>query len=210
MKISKLVSGLFAVAGTILLVGSVFVCFAALSSPAKAVKPTQEANALAQKVLKALDEGDFNAVEGCLYGSPALGLDREPATAEGKRLWDAYRDSIAVTTDEYCYGEGTSIYQTAQVTAMDIGKTLSGMDQRAGALLKQRLDAQEDSFAFLGEDGQISQTLRDEMRMQALQEALAEPETVTRQITFQLIGQDGTWWILPDQALLDILFGGLN
>ena len=210
MKISKLVSGLLAVAGTILLVGSVFVCFAALSSPAKAVKPTQEANALAQKVLKALDEGDFDAVEGCLYGSPALGLDREPATAEGKRLWDAYRDSIAVTTDEYCYGEGTSIYQTAQVTAMDIGKTLSGMDQRAGALLKQRLDAQEDSFAFLGEDGQISQTLRDEMRMQALQEALAEPETVTRQITFQLIGQDGTWWILPDQALLDILSGGLN
>ena len=41
-------------------------------------------------------------------------------------------------------------------------------------------------------------------------EALAEPETMTAQITFQLIEQDGQWWVLPDQALLDVLSGGRN
>ena len=64
MKISKLASAVFAVVGTVLLTGSIIASFAALSIPAKAVKPTQEANRLAQKVLGALDDGDFSAVEG--------------------------------------------------------------------------------------------------------------------------------------------------
>ena len=210
MKISKLASAVFSAAGTVLLVGSIVLSYAALGRPAPAVKPTEEANACARTVLRALDDGDFSAVEGCLYGKPSLGLEREPATAEGNRIWDAYRDSITVITDEACFGEGTNIYQTAQVTAMDISETLSRMDRRAGELLKQKLDEQEDHFALLDEDGQIPQTLRDTLRAQAFEEALADPETVTTQITFQLIEKDGTWWVVPDQAMLDVLSGGLN
>lgn len=210
MKVSKLASAVFAVVGTVLLVGPIVTGFAALNSPTRAVKPTQEANVCAQSVLRALDDGDLSKVGEYLYGKPSLGLDREPATTEGKQLWDAYRDSIAVTTDENCYGEGTNIYQTAQVTHMDIAQTLSGLDRRAGELLKETLDAQEDPAALLGEDGQIPEKLRQELRTQALRDALAEPKTVTAQITFQLIEQDGQWWALPDQAMLDILSGGLG
>ena len=210
MKISKLASAVFSAAGTVLLVGSIVLSYAALGRPAQAVKPTEEANACARNVLSALDDGDFSEVEGCLYGKPSLGLEREPATAEGNRIWDAYRDSITVITDEACFGEGTNIYQTAQVPAMDSSETLSRMDRRAGELLKQKLDEQEDHFALLDEDGQIPQTLRDTLRAQAFEEALADPETVTTQITFQLIEKDGTWWVVPDQAMLDVLSGGLN
>lgn len=210
MKISKLASAVFAVVGTVLLVGSVVMSFVALSKPAKAVKPTEEANACAQSVLSALDEGDFDDVVGYLYGKPSLGLDREPATAEGKQIWNAYRDSITVTTEERCCGEGTSIYQTAQVTAMDIPATLSRLDKRAGELLKQRIDAAEDSALLLDENGEVPQTLKDEIRGQALTQVLSEAKTVTTQITFQLIEKDGQWWALPDQAMLDILSGGVN
>lgn len=210
MKISKLASAVFAVVGTVLLVGSIAASFVALNSPTRAVKPTQEAKDFAQSVLSALDGGDFTAVEGYLYGKPTLGIDREPATTEGRELWNAYRGSIAVTTEENCYGEGTNIYQTAQVTYLDIPQTLSQLDKRAGELLKEKLDAQEDPAALLGEDGQIPEKLREELRTQALREALAEPETVTAQITFQLIEQEGQWWALPDQAMLDILSGGLR
>lgn len=210
MKISKLASAVFAVVGTVLLVGSIAASFVALNSPTRAVKPTQEAKDFAQSVLSALDGGDFTAVEGYLYGKPTLGIDREPATTEGRELWNAYRGSIAVTTEEKCYGEGTNIYQTAQVTYLDIPQTLSQLDKRAGELLKEKLDAQEDPAALLGEDGQIPEKLREELRTQALREALAEPETVTAQITFQLIEKDTQWWVLPDQAMLDILSGGLR
>ena len=144
------------------------------------------------------------------YGAPALGLDREPATAEGKQIWNAYRDSIAVTTDGYCYGEGTNIYQTAKVTAMDITGTLSQWDKGAGELLKQKIDAAEDPAVLLDEGGDVPQTLKDELRGQALTQALADAKTVTTQITFQLIERDGQWWAVPDQAMLDVLSGGLH
>lgn len=210
MKISKLASAMFFAAGTVLLVGSVVMSFAALSRPAKAVKPTQEANACAQSVLRALDDGDLSKVEEYFYGKPTLGLEREPATAEGKQIWNAYRDSIAVTTDGYCYGEGTNIYQTAKVTAMDITGTLSQWDKGAGELLKQKIDAAEDPAALLDEGGDVPQTLKDELRGQALTQALADAKTVTTQITFQLIEKDGQWWAVPDQAMLDVLSGGLH
>lgn len=210
MKISKLASAMFFAAGTVLLVGSVVMSFAALSRPAKAVKPTQEANACAQSVLRALDDGDLSKVEEYFYGKPTLGLEREPATAEGKQIWNAYRDSIAVTTDGYCYGEGTNIYQTAKVTAMDITGTLSQWDKGAGELLKQKIDAAEDPAVLLDEGGDVPRTLKDELRGQALTQALADAKTVTTQITFQLIEKDGQWWAVPDQAMLDVLSGGLN
>ena len=41
---SKLASAVFAFVGTVLLVGSIVTSFAALYKPAKAVKPTREAN----------------------------------------------------------------------------------------------------------------------------------------------------------------------
>ena len=210
MKISKLASAMFFAAGTVLLVGSVVMSFAALCRPAKAVKPTQEANACAQSVLRALDDGDLSKVEEYFYGKPTLGLEREPATAEGKQIWNAYRDSIAVTTDGYCYGEGTNIYQTAKVTAMDITGTLSQWDKGAGELLKQKIDAAEDPAVLLDEGGDVPQTLKDELRGQALTQALVDAKTVTTQITFQLIEKDGQWWAVPDQAMLDVLSGGLH
>ena len=210
MKISKLASAMFFAAGTVLLVGSVVMSFAALSRPAKAVKPTQEANACAQSVIRALDDGDLSKVEEYFYGKPTLGLEREPATAEGKQIWNAYRDSITVTTDGYCYGEGTNIYQTAKVTAMDITGTLSQWDKGAGELLKQKIDAAEDPAVLLDEGGDVPQTLKDELCAQALTQVLADAKTVTTRITFQLMEQDGQWWVLPDQAMLDVLSGAVK
>lgn len=210
MKISKLASAVFAVVGTVLLVGSVVMSFVALGRPTTAVEPTREANDFAQSVLSALNDGDWAKVADCFYGEPSLGLGREPATEEGKQIWNAYWDSIAVTTDETCYGEGANIYQTAQVTVLDIGEALSRLDGEAAALLNQKVETAEDPAAVLDENGAVPQTLKDEIRGQALTQVLADAKTVTSQITFQIIEKDGQWWVLPDQAMLDVLSGGLK
>ena len=210
MKISKLASAVFAVAGTVLLIGSVVMSFVALGRPTTAVEPSQEANDFAQSVLSALDHGDLSQVGTYFYGTPALGLDREPATAEGKQIWSAYRDSIAVTADETCYGEGTNIYQTGQVTALDMVEALSRLDGEAAALLSKRLETAEDPAALPDENGEVPQALKDELRAQALTQVLTDAKTVTTRITFQLVEQDGQWWVLPDQAMLDVLSGAVK
>ena len=210
MRISKLASAVFAVVGTVLLVGSVVMSFVALGRPTTAVEPTREANDVAQSVLSALDHGDLSKVGTYFYGAPALGLDREPATAEGKQIWNAYRDSITVSADEGCCAEGTTIHQTAQVTALDINETLSRLDEEAAALLNQKVETAEDPAALLDENGEVPQTLKDELCAQALTQVLADAKTVTTQITFQLMEQDGQWWVLPDQAMLDVLSGAVK
>lgn len=210
MRISKLASAVFAVAGTVLLIGSVVMSFVALGRPTTAVEPTREANDVAQSVLSALDHGDLSNVGTYFYGAPALGLDREPATAEGKQIWNAYRDSIKVTADEGCDAEGTTIYQTAQVTALDMSEALSRLDEEVAALLNERLETAEDPAALLDENGEVPQTLKDELRAQALTQVLADAKAVTTQITFQLMEKDGQWWVLPDQAMLDVLSGAVK
>lgn len=210
MKISKLASGLFAAVGSALLVGSVVLCFVGLNQPSRGIQPPEEAAACADAVLEAVGSGDFDRAAKLLYGQPELDLEREPVTTEGKQLWNAYRDSIAVITDESCYGEGTNIYQTAQVTTMDITGTLAQLENRASGLLKQKLESAEDPAALLDGNGEVQKTLKDEIRTQALTQVLSDAKTVTTQITFQLIEKDGQWWALPDQALLDILSGGLG
>ena len=211
MKLSKLASAVFAVMGTVLLVGSIGLCMVSWSRPFAGIQPPDGAKDCAQAVLEALDSGDFSAAAQRFSGQPDLGLDREPAAAEGKQLWDAYRASVVVETADGCYSTGTEIYQDAAVTAMDLTAVMAQLNSRAAELLKQKLEEAEDPNAILGEAGEVPQQLRDEVRTQALTEALnGSAKTVTRNITLKLVQQDGRWWAVPDTALLEVLSAGLG
>lgn len=211
MKLSKLASAVFAVLGTVLLVGSIGLCMVSWSRPVSGIQPPEGAEECARAVLEVLDNGDFFAAAEYFAGQPELGLDQEPATPGGKQLWDAYRASVVVEAADGCYSSGTEIYQDAAVTAMDLTAVMAQLNSRAAELLKQRLEAAEDPAAILGEAGEVSQQLRDEVRTQALTEALADrAKTVTRNVTLKLVQQDGQWWVLPDAALLEVLSAGLG
>ena len=96
------------------------------------------------------------------------------------------------------------------MTTIDLSAVAAQLDSRAAALLSQMLAEAEDPAQLLDENREIPQNLKDQTLAQALTEALAAPDTVTRQVTLKLVQQDGQWWALPDAALLDVLSGGLN
>lgn len=211
MKISKLAALAFAAVGTVLLVGSIVLCFVGLNQPSKGIQPPEEAAACADGVLEAVGSGDFDRAAKLLYGQPELGLDREPASAAGQQLWQAYRGSVSVTSEAGCYSEGSEIYRTAEITAMDVSAVMSQLGSRAAELLRNKLEEAEDPAGLLDESGQVPQSMKEELLTQALRELLAEsPQTVTRQVTLKLVQQDGQWRAVPDQALLDLLSGGLG
>ena len=211
MKLSKLAAGLFAALGTVLLIGSVVLCLIAQGGSDQTVPPPEAAKRCAQEALDAVGSGDLAEVSKYLYGQPSLGMDREPETAEGKQLWDAYRDSICVESVEDCYGKDDEFFQKAVITALDIPGVLKQCRSRAAGLLQQRLEEAEDPAQLLEEDGSVPESLRKEMLAQALAEVLAEKEpTVTREVTLKLVDQDGQWWAVPDKALLEVLSGGLD
>lgn len=211
MKLSKLAAGLFAALGTVLLVGSVAMCMIGQAEPSQSIQPPEDAKRCAQEVLDAIDDGDLNGAGRCLYGQPELGLEREPETAAGRRLWNAYRDSLFVEAADGCYTKGYEIFRDAAVTALDIPGVLERQSSRAAALLKEKLEQAEDPAQLLTEDGSVPEVLREDMLTQALTEVLTEQEpTVTRKVTLKLVNQGGQWWVVPDAALLEVLSGGLD
>ena len=211
MKLSKLAAGLFAAAGIILLAGSIVLCLTSWNRSAASLQPPEAAQACAEAVMEAVDSGDFAAAAKFLYGQPDLGVDREPAQEAGKLLWQAYRDSISVEFQGDCYGAESDFYRDARVTALDIAGVTAQLDSRASGLLQQRLESAEDPEQVLGENQEVPQALKEEILMQALNEALAQAEnTVTRDVTLKLVNRDGQWGAVPDKALLEILSGGLN
>lgn len=210
MKLRKIAAGLFAVLGSVLLVGSVAACLWGADQPSAPAAQPQEANRCARELLDALDAGDFVRAQDCLYGQPDLGLDREPDSQAGKTLWQAYRDSVTVNSDGTCYGSGTDICLDVEVTALDISAALGQLDGTAAEILKQTLESAQNPAELLNEDGTIPETLRQQALSQALTRVIREGKSLTRRTTLKLVNQDGRWQVVPDGTLLEILSGGLK
>ena len=80
--------------------------------------------------------------------------------------------------------------------------------QRAKALLEAKAAAAEDKTEIYNEDNSYRNELVDQALNDAVTQALSEDaQTVTRDVTLGLIYQDGAWWVVPDQALLQIISG---
>lgn len=210
MKLGKIAAAVLAVAGSLLLVGSVIGCLSAVNKAATPVPQPEGVREFALEFLDTLDKGDFSGVEKCLYGSPDFGLEKEPDTESGRQLWQAYRDSVDVEYSDYCYSEGTNIYQSAKVTTLDLSAAMGKLNSTAAEILKTTLETAEDPTALLNEDGTIPDTLRQLALSQALTQVLAEGTTVTREMNVRLVKEDGQWRVVPDGALLAVLSAGLN
>ncbi len=210
MKLRKIAAGLLAAAGSLLMIGAVVACLGAVNKAATPVPQPEGVGEFAQEFLDTLDKGDFSGAAKCLYGSPDLGLDKEPATESGKQLWQAYRDSVSVEYSDYCYSEGTNLYQSAKVTALDLSAALAKLGGTAAKLLKNTLETAEDPTTLLNEDGTIPDALRQQALSQALTQVLEEGTTVTREMKVRLVKQDGQWRVVPDGALLAVLSAGLS
>ena len=91
---------------------------------------------------------------------------------------------------------------------VDVSGVTAAVPQRAKALLEAKAAAAEDKTEIYNEDNSYRNELVDQALNDAVTQALSEDaQTVTRDVTLGLIYQDGAWWVVPDQALLQIISG---
>ena len=179
MKGSKILSAVFGVLGILLMVA---VSIASRNAQPRMLESPEAASAQAQHMMDALCAGDYATAQSCIYGQPDLGAG-EPEDAVSKLLWDAFTDSLSYEFTGLCRVTDTGFARDATVTCLDVSGVTAAVPQRAKALLDQALN-------------------------DAVTQALSEDaQTVTRDVTLGLIYQDGAWWVVPDQALLQIISG---
>lgn len=210
MKLAKFFSFIFAVLGTVLLIASVGLCLLSLNAPVHMAEVPAGAAACSEALREAVNDGDFGGIGAVIYGQPDLGVERLPETAEGELIWDAFQFSLSMEFRGECYATDTGLARDAVITALDIPSVTEKLGQRAHALLTTRVENAEDMAELYDNTNNFREELVAEVMELALEQGLRQDShTVTREVTLTLVNRDGKWWILPDQALLTALSGGL-
>ena len=207
---TKVTSGIFGILGAAVLVLTAVIALSALNASPVMVEAPAEAGQTARDLMEAVCTGDDAAMEQLLYGNPDLGIAQEPADAVGVMLWQAYVESLQYQMDGDCYATDTGLSQNVTVTALDIHAVTEGLGETAEALLEQRVENSRDIDAIYDENNEYRQEFVLEVLEDAAGQVLQKDAAYKEySLTLELVFRDGRWWVVADQALLNILSGGV-
>lgn len=211
MRSAKLFSALFAVLAVLLLAAAVLLSFQSLDADTKLLGSADAADARAEALMEAICQGDYSAAGSMLYGQPELDTEGEASSEFSTLLWEAYVSSISYEFTGDCYTSGTGTARDVTITALDISGIMPPLKERYQALLKQRVLAADDDSVIYDDSGSYLEDFVMEVLCDAAAEVLAEGEYLTsRDITLTLVCQNGQWWVMPEQKLMNVLSGGMT
>lgn len=213
MRASKVISFIFGILGTALMLLTVFLSLTSLDGEVRMTETPTQATACTEQFMKALAQGDYPAAEALMYGDSTLGAPREASSQEGKQVWNAYAKSFSYKFNGGCYGSGNGICRDVTITTLDITSVSEALPLRAEVILeKRKADAQEVNNMNLvyEEDGSVKETVMDDIIRTAITQALAEDaKTITTTVTLELVNENGAWQVVPGNELLKAVSGGL-
>ncbi len=179
-------------------------------APPILVSAPEEAGARVEHTMQALCAMEDTAAEQLLYEMPDLGLDREPEGTVNQMIWEAYRNSLDYEMVGQVYATGQGLAQKVKIISMELPTVTEKLGQRAQKILGERVDAAQDVSEVYDADNAYRETFVAQVLEEAVRQALEEDVRYTYQIvTVQLVCQDGQWWVKPDKALLNAVFGGI-
>lgn len=207
MKYAKYLSVFFAVIAAVLIAATAlgYVCFH--SQPPMIQTPVVEAEAKTEMLMEAICNADDAALEESLYGKPQLQWNQEAAWLS-TRLWQAYTDSMSYEFSGPCYSTESGIFRDVTVTALDVPALSPKIQERFQLLLEPYMTVSRYDTEINDENGDLRQEFTAQVLHQAVEEILLEENACTSyQITLELTFQDGQWWVVPKQPLVDIIAG---
>ena len=208
MKATKFFAAVFALLGVCAAVFAVYLGFANQNALPMLLEKNDQARTQVVSMMDSLCQGDFESASGCMLGQPLLGVDREPAEALGKLYWDAYLESISYELEGDCYPTEKGLAQKVKITCLNLKSATDGLHDATVKLLEQRVEMAEDLDLVYDENDQY----RQEFLMDAVYDSAAAlldaAEMKTLELTLNLSYQDGQWWVVADNGLLDVISGG--
>lgn len=210
MKNAKQLSNLFALLGAVLIVGTVALSFLSLNTAPHLVVASDDAEQCTQNFMDALCQEDYTAAGNLLLGQPNLAADQEPGSELGSLLWDTYSDSLSYEFVGECYATDAGLSRDVRITALDIPDVMAVLKERSESLLTQSVEVTDSEIVYDKDNNYredfVMGVLLDGV-IAILEEGYA---TTSREITLNLTFQNGQWWIQPEQALMNVISGGMG
>lgn len=208
MKLPKITSEHFKILTVFLIVLALIAVEMGLFAPPIMLKKPAQASAQVEQLLNAVHENDYETISACLVGNPSLGADREPADAVSQLLWNSFTDSFTYQLDGSLYASGNGIAQDVTVQFLDISSVTSDLNERAQALLAQRIQEASSPSEIYDEDNEYREDVVMEILAEAIDEIMSQrARNTTISLTIRLANQDGQWLIQADDALLNAISG---
>lgn len=208
MKIARFFAVIFGCIGIVLLIGSMAFFLWNQDASARIVNLPQQAVSCSDAFAQALNAGDLEAAAQLMYGQPDLGVSQVPGDPETALLWESFCKTMTFEYSGKCYVEHTDLVQKGSITTLDVTSVTGKLSDRVQSLMNQRIASAEDLTQIYDEDNNYRETLVREVLEEALRQALSQDaQTVTREVMIKLVKRDGSWWVVPDQALLQALSG---
>lgn len=210
MKIAKFFSGLFALLGAAIGVGTVLLCLQSLDQEPRLLEAPAAASAKVEAMLDAVCRDDYTAAASLMYGTPELGAHLEEEDTVSALIWDAFVDSIGYELTGECYATDNGIAQDIRLSYLDIASVTDSLQSRSRALLQQRISEAEDMEEVYDENNEYRQDFVENVVIDAAKAALSEDAGyVETTLTVDLIFSRGQWWILADDTLMQAISGGM-
>ena len=210
MILKKMLGVILVLVGLVLAVGGIMVSFASLDAEPVLISEPVEASSKVTDLMDAVMACDYEKASSVIYGNPQLGLDREPEDEVTRMLWKAFTDSQTYELKGECVADNSGLTQQVVMTYLDIYSVTANLSDRSEAILMERIENAANSDEIYDENNDYREDFVMAVLRDAVEDALAEDaKTLTMELTVNLSYQDGKWWVIADEALLDAISGGI-
>ena len=209
MKSCKIFSALFALLGICAAAAGIYLSLHFREAGPMLVKPSESAEAQVHGLMYAVKENQFDRVGDMLYGQPDIGADRLPTEDVGTLLWEAFLDSLRYELDGEFYATESGVARNMTVTTLDVASVTDVLRDRAQTMLQDRVAHTADADDVYDQNNEYREEFVMAVLYDAAKSALeTDAKTVTYQITINLIYENGQWWLMPEEPLLEAITGG--
>lgn len=210
MRKTNFLSGLFGLLGICAVLAGLILAFGNIDAKPVLLTQPEAARSQITDTMDALCGGDYEAAGSRMYGTPDLGMDREAAEPVGRLIWDAFVESLSYELTGECYTTDTGLAQDMVIRGMDIGSVTATLQVRSQALLEQRVAEAKNPAELYDDNNEYREDLVMEVLYEATRQALEQDACQTEwNVTVNLIYENGQWWIMPEDALLEAISGGI-
>lgn len=193
----------------VLAVTALLICMTQRSAEPKLFGKAEGAEECARAMMACISQGDYAGASAYLYGTPSLGTEAQRETPAAELIWNAFVSSLECQSQGGCYATVSGVAQDFTVSSLDIPSLTQTLKEHSSAVLEARVEAAEDMSQVYDSDGQYREDFAESVLEEAAREAVAAGNPVQRTVTVQLVYDRNQWWVVPDQALLSAISGGI-
>lgn len=210
MKRYKILSAVFAAVGLMAAAAAIYLTLSYRNAEPMLLTPPNVAKSQAAAMMNAVCKGDYETASGYLLGNPSLGVDRDASDEVGVMIWEAFTNSLSYEMVGPCYATDDGLAQRVELTGLDIECVTQGLRERAQTMLQQRVENAEDTSEVYDENNDYRESFVMQVLSDAVAQALEEnSQQKTVSLTLNLTYQDGKWYVVADNQLLDAISGGI-